>query len=428
MPIKYIIIRMRYIYSFFIALYTSIIFLISPFNKKAKLIIQGRKETFLKIKKGISKKDKVAWFHAASLGEFEQGRPLIEAFRTKYPEYKILLSFFSPSGYEVRKNYNKADVVVYLPSDSIKNAKRFIKLAHPEYVFFIKYEFWYNFISRAKHKGAKVYQVSLILRTNQYFFSNWGSWYRNQLKNFDYFFVQNNQTRYLLDSIGLNNCLITGDTRFDRVWEIAKKSKDFPKVEEFCQNDKIVLMGSSWEKDEEMMKEAMKNAKSSFKLIIAPHQIHNSHIQQIKSLFPNSIKYSEIENIDYSNKDNLDNVLIIDSIGILSSLYKYATVAYIGGGFGVGIHNILEAATFAKPIIFGPNYFKFKEAIDLIEKEGAFSFKESNKLVDVIDKLLEKEDYYKKSSDICSGYIEENIGACERILSKIEQLQNKDGD
>lgn len=419
---------MRYIYSFFIALYTSIIFLISPFNKKAKLIIQGRKETFLKIKKGISKKDKVAWFHAASLGEFEQGRPLIEAFRTKYPEYKILLSFFSPSGYEVRKNYNKADVVVYLPSDSIKNAKRFIKLAHPEYVFFIKYEFWYNFISRAKHKGAKVYQVSLILRTNQYFFSNWGSWYRNQLKNFDYFFVQNNQTRYLLDSIGLNNCLITGDTRFDRVWEIAKKSKDFPKVEEFCQNDKIVLMGSSWEKDEEMMKEAMKNAKSSFKLIIAPHQIHNSHIQQIKSLFPNSIKYSEIENIDYSNKDNLDNVLIIDSIGILSSLYKYATVAYIGGGFGVGIHNILEAATFAKPIIFGPNYFKFKEAIDLIEKEGAFSFKESNKLVDVIDKLLEKEDYYKKSSDICSGYIEENIGACERILSKIGQLQNKDGD
>ncbi|MEA5099445.1 MAG: glycosyltransferase N-terminal domain-containing protein [Bacteroidales bacterium] len=419
---------MRYIYSFFIALYTSIIFLISPFNKKAKLIIQGRKETFSKIKKGISKKDKVAWFHAASLGEFEQGRPLIEAFRTKYPEYKILLSFFSPSGYEVRKNYDKADVVVYLPSDSIKNAKRFIKLAHPEYVFFIKYEFWYNFISRAKHKGAKVYQVSLILRTNQYFFSNWGSWYRNQLKNFDYFFVQNNQTKYLLDSIGLNNCLITGDTRFDRVWEIAKKSKDFPKVEEFCQNDKIVLMGSSWEKDEEMMKEAMKNAKSSFKLIIAPHQIHNSHIQQIKSLFPNSIKYSEIENIDYSNKDNLDNVLIIDSIGILSSLYKYATVAYIGGGFGVGIHNILEAATFAKPIIFGPNYFKFKEAIDLIEKEGAFSFIESNKLVDVIDKLLEKEDYYKKSSDICSGYIEENIGACERILSKIEQLQNKDGD
>lgn len=419
---------MRYIYSIFIALYTSIIFLISPFNKKAKLIIQGRKETFLKIKKGISKKDKVAWFHAASLGEFEQGRPLIEAFRTKYPEYKILLSFFSPSGFEVRKNYDKADVVVYLPSDSIKNAKRFIKLAHPEYVFFIKYEFWYNFISRAKHKGAKVYQVSLILRTNQYFFSNWGSWYRNQLKNFDYFFVQNNQTRYLLDSIGLNNCLITGDTRFDRVWEIAKKSKDFPKVEEFCQNDKIVLMGSSWEKDEEMMKEAMENTKSSFKLIIAPHQIQNSHIQQIKYLFPNSIKYSEIENIDYSNKDNLDNVLIIDSIGILSSLYKYATVAYIGGGFGVGIHNILEAATFAKPIIFGPNHLKFKEAIDLIEKEGAFSFKESNKLVDVIDKLLEKEDYYKKSSDICSGYIEENIGACERILSKIEQLQNKDGD
>ncbi len=419
---------MRYIYSIFIALYTSSIFLVSPFNKKAKLIIKGRKKTFEKIREGISKKDKVAWFHCASLGEFEQGRPLIENFKNKYPEYKILVSFFSPSGYEIRKNYDKADVVVYLPSDSIKNAKQFIKLAHPDYVFFIKYEFWYNHIRRVKQKGAKVYQVSLILRPNQYFFSRWGSWYRKQLKNFDYFFVQNNQTKELLNSIGLNNCIITGDTRFDRVAEIALKAKDFPKIEEFCQKDKVVLMGSSWEKDEEMMKEAMKNTKSSFKLIIAPHQIHNSHIQQIKSLFPKSINYSEIENIDYSNKDNLDNVLIIDSIGILSSLYKYATIAYIGGGFGVGIHNILEAATFAKPIIFGHNYIKFKEAIDLIEKEGAFSFNESNKLAEIIDKLLEKEDYYKKSSDICRGYIEENIGACERILSKIGQLQNKDGD
>lgn len=419
---------MRYIYSIFIAIYSSLIFLVSPFNKKAKQIIKGRKETFSKLRNGISKSDKVAWFHAASLGEFEQGRPLIESFKQKYPEFKILVSFFSPSGYEVRKNYNNADVVVYLPSDSIKNAKRFIKLAHPDFVFFIKYEFWYNLIRRAKKKGAKIYQASLILRPNQYFFSRWGGWYRGELKNFDYFFVQNLQTKDLLNSIGINNCQITGDTRFDRVSEIALKAKEFPKVEEFCQNDKVILMGSSWEKDEALMKEALKDTKTHFKLIIAPHQIHNSHIEQIKTLFPDSIKYSEIENIDYQNKENADKVLIIDSIGILSSLYRYASIAYIGGGFGVGIHNILEAATFGKPILFGPNHEKFKEATDLIEKEGAFSFKESNELSKLVDKLLSNEDYYKKSSDICRGYIEENIGACERILSKIEQLNNKDGD
>lgn len=397
--------------------------LVSPFNKKAKLIINGRKQTLKKLKEKIAPNDKVAWFHAASLGEFEQGRPLIEDFKEQNPDYKILLSFFSSSGYEIKKNYEGADIIVYLPCDSAHKAKEFIRLSHPSYVFFIKYEFWYNFIRVAKKRGAKVYQVSLILRPSQYFFSRFGSWYRRQLKNFDYFFVQNAQTKELLSSIGLNNSTITGDTRFDRVAQIARKAKDFEIIKEFCGDEKIILMGSSWEKDEELMKETLSKTNTNFKLIIAPHEVHTSHIEQIINLFPEAIKYSEIENKE-SNKSLKENrILIIDCIGILSSLYKYTTIAYIGGGFGVGIHNILEAATFGKPICFGTNYYKFREAVELVKREGAFSISNSDKLVELMDKLLLDSDYYKKSSDICLGYINENTGACKRILSEITSIK-----
>lgn len=423
MLIKYITINMKYLYSLFVYAFNAIMILVSPFNKKAKLIINGRKQTFKIIKEKISSKDKVAWFHSASLGEFEQGRPLIEKFKEENPDYKILLSFFSSSGYEIRKNYEGADVIVYLPCDSARKAREFIKLAHPSYVFFIKYEFWYNFIRIAKKSGAKVYQVSLILRPSQYFFSIYGSWYRRQLANFDYFFVQNLQTKQLLESIGLNNSIITGDTRFDRVAQIAKKAKEFEKIKEFCGNEKIVLMGSSWGKDEELMKEAIKKSEANFKLIIAPHEVHESHIEQILTLFPEAIKYSEIIKEGFDKNLNDYSILIIDCIGILSSLYKYSTIAYIGGGFGVGIHNILEAATFGKPICFGINYKKFIEAVDLVEKEGAFSINNSDELIEIINKLLLDSDYYKKSSDICLKYINENTGACTRILSKINNIE-----
>jgi 3-deoxy-D-manno-octulosonic-acid transferase len=397
--------------------------LVSPFNKKAKLIINGRKQTLKKLKEKISPNDKVAWFHAASLGEFEQGRPLIEDFKEQNPDYKILLSFFSSSGYEIKKKYEGADVIVYLPCDSAHKAKEFIHLSHPSYVFFIKYEFWYNFIRIAKKRGAKVYQVSLILRPSQYFFSRFGSWYRRQLKNFDYFFVQNAQTKELLSSIGLNNSTITGDTRFDRVAQIARKAKDFEIIKEFCGDEKIILMGSSWEKDEELMKETLSKTNTNFKLIIAPHEVHTSHIEQIINLFPEAIKYSEIENKEFNKSLNEIRILIIDCIGILSSLYKYATIAYIGGGFGVGIHNILEAATFGKPICFGTNYYKFREAVELVKREGAFSISNSDELIELMDKLLLDSDYYKKSSDICLGYIKENTGACKRILSEITSIK-----
>ncbi|MDD2487908.1 MAG: glycosyltransferase N-terminal domain-containing protein [Bacteroidales bacterium] len=413
---------MNYIYSFFIYLYTALIFFVSPFNKKAKLIVEGRKQSFKKLEEKISKEDKVAWFHAASLGEFEQGRPLIEDFRKENPKFKILLTFFSSSGYEIRKNYDKADVVIYLPSDRNKNVRRFLELSHPDYVFFIKYEFWYNFIRGAKKKGVKIFQVSLILRPNQYFFSPLSSWYRKQLKHFDFFFVQNHQTKELLNSIGIENCKITGDTRFDRVSQIANEAKDYEKIKEFCQQDKIVLMGSSWSKDEQLMKGAMEEITKKFKLIIAPHQVDNNHIKQIKSLFPKAVLYSEISKFDYSNSNNENNILIIDCIGILSSIYKYTTIAYIGGGFGDGIHNILEASAFGKPILFGPNYKKFKEASDLVEKEGAFCIRDSYKLAKLIDNLLSNSNYYKKSSDICLKYISENKGACQIILSEIKKF------
>lgn len=410
---------MKYFYSLFVYAFNTIMILVSPFNKKAKLIINGRKQTLKKLKEKIAPNDKVAWFHAASLGEFEQGRPLIEDFKEQNPDYKILLSFFSSSGYEIKKNYEGADIIVYLPCDSAHRAKEFIRLSHPSYVFFIKYEFWYNFIRVAKKRGAKVYQVSLILRPSQYFFSRFGSWYRKQLKNFDYFFVQNAQTKELLSSIGLNNSTITGDTRFDRVAQIARKAKDFENIKDFCGKEKVLLMGSSWEKDEELMKETLSKTNTNFKLIIAPHEVHASHIEQIINLFPDAIKYSEIENKEFNKSLKENRILIIDCIGILSSLYKYATIAYIGGGFGVGIHNILEAATFGKPICFGTNYYKFREAVELVKREGAFSINNSNELIELIDKLLLDSDYYKKSSDICLGYINENTGACKRILSEI---------
>ena len=418
---------MRYIYCFFVFLFNTSMVLVSPFNRKAKLIIEGRKSTFKTLKHSFSPDDLVAWFHAASLGEFEQGRPLMEAFKEKYPKYKILLTFFSSSGYEIQKNYKGADVVVYLPSDSNNNAKRFVQLANPKYVFFIKYEFWYNFIRKAKLNGARVFQVSLILRESQYFFSRYGSWYRKQLKNFDYFFVQNEKTKQLLSSIGLNNAKVTGDTRFDRVLQIANNKRVFPKIKEFCGNLPVIIMGSSWEKDEELMKEILQKTNLKFKLIIAPHQIHNSHIEQIQTLFPNAIKYSEIETNSSIDLSQI-NVLIINSIGILSSLYQYATIAYIGGGFGVGIHNILEAATFGKPICFGINYHKFKEAIDLVELSGAFSINNADQLKELIERLLLDKAFYNRSSDVCIKYIEDNVGACKKILSEIHMFEQKELD
>lgn len=403
---------MRFLYNIFIHIYILALNLISPFNKKVKTMLKGEKECFGKLK-SINPNDKIAWFHCASLGEFEQGRPLIEEVKKQFPEYKILLSFYSPSGYESKKDYALADYVVYLPNDTKSNAKKFVKKVNPDLIFFIKYEFWYNYISALK--GRRLFQVSLILRQNQYFFSWYGKWFAKQLKNFEHFFVQNQQTANLLNKIGYKNVTISGDTRFDRVMTIANNAKSFTEIEKFCEgNQKIILAGSSWLADEKIIQQAVKNL--DIKLIIAPHVVGENHINEIQQLFPEAILYSEL-----ANNDKKSNVLIINCIGILSNLYQYCDIAYIGGGFGVGIHNTLEAATFGKPICFGTNYHKFQEAIDLINLKAAYSISNQEELKQVLETLLNNEKIYNQSAEASKDYVKTKIGACKKI---IEHLKN----
>ncbi|MEE0266594.1 MAG: glycosyltransferase N-terminal domain-containing protein [Bacteroidales bacterium] len=403
---------MRFLYNIFIHIYILALNLISPFNKKVKTMLKGEKECFDRLQ-NLNSEDKVAWFHCASLGEFEQGRPLIEEVKKQFPEYKILLSFYSPSGYESKKDYALADYVVYLPNDTKSNAKKFVKKVNPDLIFFIKYEFWYNYISALK--GRRLFQVSLILRQNQYFFSWYGKWFAKQLKNFEHFFVQNQQTANLLNKIGYKNVTISGDTRFDRVMTIANNAKSFTEIEKFCEgNQKIILAGSSWLADEKIIQQAVKNL--DIKLIIAPHVVGENHINEIQQLFPEAILYSEL-----ANNDKKSNVLIINCIGILSNLYQYCDIAYIGGGFGVGIHNTLEAATFGKPICFGTNYHKFQEAIDLINLKAAYSISNQEELKQVLETLLNNEKIYNQSAEASKDYVKTKIGACKKI---IEHLKN----
>ena len=375
-------------------------------------MLKGEKECFDKLK-SINQNDKIAWFHCASLGEFEQGRPLLEEVKKHFPNHKILLSFYSPSGYEAKKDYSLADYIVYLPNDTRKNAKKFVSIVNPDLIFFIKYEFWYNYILELK--GRRLFQVSLILRENQYFFTWYGKWFAKQLKNFEHFFVQNQQTATLLNKIGYKNITISGDTRFDRVMTIANNAKSFQDIEEFCQGDKkIILAGSSWLADEKIIEKAIKNL--DIKLIIAPHIVEQSHINEIQELFPQAILYSELA----ENKKE-SNILIINCIGILSNLYQYCDIAYIGGGFGVGIHNTLEAATFGKPICFGTNYQKFQEAIDLINLKAAYSISNEEELKEILSSLLSDKEKYEKSATASKNYVQEKVGACKKI---IEHLKN----
>lgn len=402
---------MNFLYNLFIYIYIIILNLIAPFNKKIKTMLKGERECFAKLS-NINPNENIAWFHCASLGEFEQGRPLIEEVKKQFQNYKILLSFYSPSGYEQIKNTPLADWVVYLPNDTKRNAKKFVDLVNPDLVFFVKYEFWYNYISALK--GRRLFQVSLILRNNQYFFTWYGKWFSKQLKHFEHFFVQNKETESLLNTIGYSNVTISGDTRFDRVMTIANNAKRFPGIEEFCNGEeKIILAGSSWLPDEKIIAQATKGM--NIKLIIAPHVIAQSHINEIQELFPNSILYSEL-----SQNTKQSNVLIINCIGILSNLYQYCDIAYIGGGFGVGIHNTLEAATFGKPICFGTNYHKFQEAVDLINLKAAYSICDANELKNILSTLLIDNEIYNRACNSAKKYVEDKTGACEKIISHLK--------
>jgi 3-deoxy-D-manno-octulosonic-acid transferase len=411
---------MRLIYTAFVYLYGLAIRLGASFNAKAKLWVNGRTDIFQIIKADVAgfENRKIIWVHCASLGEFEQGRPVIEKVKSNEPSTVIVLTFFSPSGYEVRKNYAGADFIYYLPIDTFSNAERFIALVKPAAVFFVKYEFWYNYLYVLKNKDIPTYLISGIFRENHYFFKWYGKWARQQLKSFTHFYLQNTLSEKLLNTIGYTNTTVAGDTRFDRVFEISKSVKAIPLIQQFKQSENCLIAGSTWLEDEELLS-TINFTTLNFKLIIAPHEINEEHIIAIEELFSKSstdkcLRYSQ------ANEQNVSNatILIIDNIGMLSSIYQYGTIAYIGGGFGKGIHNILEAATFGLPIIFGPNYQKFTEAIELITAEGAFCVSNEEKLKKCIDLLTEKEQY-KKASTAAKEYVLKNKGATEKILASI---------
>ena len=411
---------MLFLYRISLVIYHFIIIVLSPFNQKAKLWLNGRKNIFKKIESSVVKNNKLAWFHCASLGEFEQGRPLIEAYRQKFPDHSIMLTFFSPSGYEIRKNYDKADYIFYLPIDSPGNAKRFLDLTKPDIVFFVKYEFWHYYINEIGKRKIPLYLVSGIFRENQRFFKWYGGAFRKMLRNFNYFFLQNQASQDLLNSIAINNLMITGDTRFDRVFTIAQQAKALPLIEKFKNEKQILVLGSSWQPDEELVIKYFNETQPVFKLIIAPHEVSKENINRIvKNICPqrNVVKYSEANEINIENAD----VLIIDSIGLLSSIYRYGDIAYIGGGFGKGIHNILEAATFGLPIIFGPNYQSFKEAKDLILLGGAISIENHKQLANTLDQYFLDLELIKSKGSIASHYVSNNKGATEKILEYISK-------
>lgn len=408
--------HMVFLYSLAITVYFLGILIASLINRKARLWIRGRRNIFDKIKEQVKQSDNLFWFHASSLGEFEQGRPLIETIKKKYNSVKILLTFFSPSGYEIRKNYQNADYIFYLPIDTKRNALKFLKLIGPAKAFFIKYEFWYHYLDQLNKLNIPVYLISAKFRQEQIFFRFYGKWFRNMLLKFAHIFVQDKSSERLLKIIGLNDVTISGDTRFDRVAELAKQSKKIEIVEKFKQDSTIIIAGSTWEKDEALIIEFINNTSHKLKYIIAPHEIYKSNIQRISnSIKKPSVLYSA------SNIDNVSKfeVLIIDNIGMLASLYKYADIAYIGGGFGIGIHNILEAATFGLPVVFGTKYKKFKEAVDLVSLGGAFSICGYTSLKKQFEDLLEmrKRNY---AGGISEKYVLENQGATSIILERIK--------
>ncbi|MBL7889120.1 MAG: 3-deoxy-D-manno-octulosonic acid transferase [Bacteroidia bacterium] len=412
---------MNLIYNISIYLYRIAIGITSLFNKKAQLWIDGRKDIFKKLEIVFSKKQtSIIWVHCASLGEFEQGRPLIEEIKRKHPNYSILLTFFSPSGYEVRKNYQGADYIFYLPIDTPTNTDKFLDIVKPAYTFFVKYEFWFNYLNALKKRKIPTYLVSGIFRDDHHFFKPYGKWSRKQLACFNHFFVQNKHSEELLQSIGYTNTTVTGDTRFDRVSEIAKTVKRFDLIEQFCKDHPVFIAGSTWNEDEQILAQSS-IISMGYKLIIAPHEIDEKHIdsiiRQFKTGSPETqcIRYSELT----EKNDSLATILIIDNIGMLSSLYQYGKLAYIGGGFGKGIHNILEAATFGLPVIFGPNYQKFTEAKELIEQKGAFSISSEAGLNNILN-LLHNESALKNASTIAKNYVESNTGATSKILSHIQ--------
>jgi 3-deoxy-D-manno-octulosonic-acid transferase len=380
---------------------------------------RGERDAFRILREQVDPNARYVWFHAASLGEFEQGRPLMEQMKREHPDIKILLTFFSPSGYEVRKNYEGADIICYLPLDTITNARRFLRTVRPEMAFFIKYEFWYNYLHILKHRNVPVYSVSSIFRDGQVFFRWYGRQYGKVLKCFTHFYVQNEKSKELLNKIGLNNVTITGDTRFDRVLQIKEQAKQLPVIEQFTKGQKVFIAGSSWQPDEDIFIKYF-NEHRDWKLVIAPHVIGEDHLQQIEKLLEGRkvVRYTDVSE---NSKDLEDaEALIINCFGLLSSIYNYAGVTYVGGGFGVGIHNTLEAAVWDVPVIFGPNNEKFHEAQGLKACEGGFEITSYEDFERLMNRFESDADYLKHAGQQAGNYVKQLSGATKRILSDVK--------
>ena len=402
---------MLWLYNIGIQLFGLSVRIFSLVNKKSMLFIKGRAGIFDKVQKTLDSKKKYIWFHFASLGEFEQGRPVLEKIRALHPQKNIVITFFSPSGYEVRKDYALADAVFYLPLDTAKNAKKLIRLFNPELAIFTKYEYWYHYFNTLHEHNIPLFVVSAIFRTDQVFFKRFGSLHRRILSFVSFFFVQNEESKMLLAGIGVKNVTISGDTRFDRVFENALAPKPIETIAKFCETAPTLIAGSTWAEDEQLLKELI-TGNSDWKFIIAPHEIHQKHIDEINQLIPLAVRYSELNDANINSR-----VLIVDNIGLLSSVYQYGNIAYIGGGFGAGIHNTLEAAAFGLPVIFGPNYHKFQEAKDLIALKAGISIKNQQELQEAF-RFFSTDN---KAGIRAKDYVARKKGSTEQIMQHISK-------
>jgi 3-deoxy-D-manno-octulosonic-acid transferase len=406
---------MLFLYNIGIRFYWLMALLVSPWNIKARLWLKGRRMWLEKLELVRDRDQKIIWVHCASLGEFEQGRPVIENIRDHLPDRKILLTFFSPSGYEKRKDYGGADYVMYLPLDTRRNARRMLDLLPVEMALFIKYEFWYHYLKQLQSRRIPVYLASGNFRHDQLFFKWYGSWYRHFLNRFTHIFVQNQESESLLSGIGLTRVSVAGDTRFDRVQELRHTPFTHPALESFGKDSTVIVAGSTWEKDEQLLAKVYMELSDRVYWIIAPHELSEGHIQSLQERFPGCVRFTELE----SRVPDGCRVILVDTIGRLSYLYRYGVMAYIGGGFGKGIHNILEAATYGLPVVFGPEYKKFSEAVELTSLGGAFPVSSEGELLFTIRQQLENPELLKTTSKIASSFVSKRVGATSAILKKV---------
>ena len=410
---------MPFLYDLGVRAYAAAVQAVAPFNPKARKWAAGRKALLSHIQERMqAERHPVAWFHCASLGEFEQGRPLMETFRKRFPDWKICLTFFSPSGYEVRQHYNGADYIFYLPVDTAGNARAFVEAVKPKLAVFVKYEFWHHYLQALHHAEVPVISVSAIFRPGQVFFKPYGGFYRDLLKQFAHFFVQNWASAYLLHSLHLTHVTVAGDTRFDRVSAIAKAAQQLPLAEAFARGSEVMVVGSSWPQDMAHLVPFMQ-AHPELRFIIAPHEMHEPELQELeRQFYGQTVRYTKANSASAATS----RVLLIDTIGLLSSQYRYGQYAYIGGAFGKGLHNILEAAAFGMPVFFGPKYDKFQEAQDLIARGGAFSITGTAQLEQAFAAVKYPSEAYRKAAEASRSYVAENTGATARIMEYLDQI------